>query len=1596
MNRMEEQGLLEPIAVIGMACRVPGARNVDEFWRNLRDGLESIAFFSDDELAAAGVPPSLIEHPSYVKAYGVLADIDEFDAPFFGYTPKEARAMDPQHRVFLETAWEALENAGHAPDATRDRVGVFAGAGQNTYLLNALVKNRAFLESLHPMQALICTDKDFLTTHVSYRLNLTGPSINVNAACSTSLVAVYLACRDLLSYGCDMALAGGVQIDVPQVTGYLYQEGGILSPDGHCRAFDAGAGGTVPGSGVGIVVLKRLSDALGDGDTIHAVIKGSAINNDGAVKAGYTTPSVEGEAQVIVEAQALAGFDPETIRYIEAHGTGTAIGDPIEIAALTDVFRHGSDAAGYCAVGSVKTNVGHLGAAAGVAGLIKAVLSLEHALIPPTLHFEKPNPRIDLDNSPFYVSAALREWPAGPTPRRAGVSSFGIGGTNAHVVLEEAPRREESGSSRPWQLLTISAKSLAALETATGELAAHLAEQADVSIADAAYTLHVGRSQTAVRRTAVCGSTEDATSVLETIDPYRVSTTVYEPGRRHVVFLFPGQGAQHLDMGGELYRTEPLFTEQIDTCAAILEKSLNADLRELLYSPHAVGERAAARLGTTGIAQPAIFATEYALARLWIQWGVIPSSMIGHSVGEYTAACLAGVLPLEDALLLVAERGRLMQEMPPGEMMAVPLPANDVQPLLGGTLALAAVNGPSLCTVSGDTADIDSLHRRLEETGLQCRRLHTSHAFHSAMMDPILAPFTERAARVPLSPPTIPYVSNLTGDWIKENEATDPSYWAEHLRRTVRFSEGLSRIIEEPNSILLEVGPGRTMSALAMQHRGESAEFTALSSLPHPKDRTSDCEFIMTTLGKLWMTGVPVDWHGFHAHERRRRIPLPTYPFERNRYWVEAEETVLAGHSLAEGPVAETGIPKESDAGRWFFMPSWILSSPPGAYRNDASIPRPCLVFDDGGGLGARISHLLRGRGIGAATVTTGDRFARRENRSYTIDPDSEEDYGALLDDLALADSIPRTIIHLWSVAADNTGPSDAAARSGSPAPPGFVAPSGIVARPGEVSPSKAVAPTDTTLEADYERFLKTQRTGLYSLVSLARAIGERYAGDISLTVVTDDIHDVTGGERLRPDAATLLAAVRIIPQEYPHIRCRCIDIDSVDTDNSHGDQTADTILGEVASATYDTVIAYRGGRRWVQTYVPVRLDGVTPLLRREGVYLITGGFGRIGGALARYLAAEWKAKLLLTGRTEIPERGSWENRPAAHEDKDGTGRRIRDILELEALGAEVIGAGADAADFDEMERCIRAADERFGRLDGVFHAAGLVGRDALPLIRDTGRASFELHFETKVRGTLVLDRLLRGRTLDFCVLQSSLSTVLGGLGFTAYAAANLFMDSFAGARARERRTPWIAVDWDGWLFPEEETPARETAPSRSLARSSPPRLALSPEEGIAAFRRILTAHRLPHVIVSTADLKRRIKRWVDLESLRIGGVERESDRRAGEHEVRRRRDQDAPRTDREREIARSWREVLGFESVGLHDDFFEIGGTSLHAIQLIQRLQETLCVPIPVDIVFEAPTIAELASRIDALPAETREDAPEEAGNRHGRNPGGGSDHEG
>ncbi|QDU86071.1 Phthiocerol synthesis polyketide synthase type I PpsE [Planctomycetes bacterium Pla163] len=1354
------------IAIVGMAAHLPGAPDARTYWRNLAAGVESIRRLERDELLRAGVPEELLDDPDFVPVAATLDGFDEFDADFFGLSPKEAAIMDPQHRHFLEAVWEALEDAGHPPERFDGPVGVFAGCGMGAYFANNLLRNRRTVEEVGLfLLRHTGNDKDFLATRASYLFDLKGPSVNVQTACSTSLVAVHQAAQSLLSHECDMALAGGVTIELPHGHGYLYKAGEILSPDGHVHAFDERAQGTVFGSGVGILVLRRLEDALADGDHVYAVIRGSAINNDGSGKAGYLAPSVDGQAAAIAEALAVADVTGDEIDYVECHGTGTAIGDPIEIAALTQAFRETTDATGTCAIGSVKTNIGHLDTAAGVASLIKVAQALENRLMPPSLGYERANASIDFASTPFFVNDRARAWEPGARPRRAGVTSLGVGGTNAHVVLEEAPALAPgTPSARRFQPFLLSAKSAAALDGFGERLADRLATDAELDLGDVAYTLGVGRRAFDQRRVLVARDAAEASELLRSGDRSRVFTHRCGERPADVCFLFAGGGAQHVEMARGLYETDATFRRHMARGFEWLA-SRGVDLCSTLY-PAADADRArlARELERPSLQLPALFLVEYALAQVWLERGVTPSALLGHSMGENTAACVAGVMGFEDALGLVLLRGQLFERVPAGGMLSVAASEASVREVLPTDLDLACVNARDLCVVSGPAAALDAFAATLEERELDFQRIAIDIAAHSRLLEPILAEFGAYLRGIALAPPTIPIVSNVTGRELTDSEATDPEYWVRHLRSTVRFADGVEVLAEREHRVLLEVGPGRVLSSLARAGLSDARHQHAFHSLRHPDEDVDDTAAFETAHARLWATGAIADAAAFWEGESRRRVSLPTYAFQRRRYWIDADPVVA--------PSAAIG--RIDDPERHFARRVW-QRAPLGTCARDWS-GEQVLVLRDAAGVGERVAADLRERGAVVTEVVPGDAYARLDTFRFALAPEhGREGYDLLLRDLVAAGRAPSTIVHLWSLTQDDSH------------------------RPGS------------------SRFHETIERGFYALFFLGQSlIGEQLTEGVELLVVANGVVSVAGEGVAEPAKALALGAVRTLPREAAGLSARLLDVELDRRPTGFMARTAgfDAQVAAAVTATLaeldaraplaDGCVARRQDERFTSLIAPAtpgRGEAFTPI--DGGAYLVTGGMGGIGLTLARRLAKASSVRLALLGRSTLPPRAEWDAWIAAQGDEDGTSRRIRAVRELESAGATVLPLAADVTDPQALATALEQVRDAFGRLDGVFHAAGVVDDG---LLANRALHAVEEVLAPKVHGTVALDAALRAVFGDeqprTAVYFSSTSAAIGAAGQIDYAAANAFLDAWADRRGNDgtaRREFETALAWGIW-----------------------------------------------------------------------------------------------------------------------------------------------------------------------------------------------------
>ncbi len=1536
-----------PVAIIGMSGRFPRAENVEEFWRNIATGVECFTRFDDAELIAAGADPNAIKQPNYVRCRPVLTNIREADAGFFGISPREATLADPQQLIFPEVVWEVLESAGYATPDDRGTVGVFAGMNISSYLLT---RPNAFRVGVSISQLMVGNDKDALATNVAYRLDLRGPAVSVQTFCSTSLTAVHLACASLRRGECDMAVAGGVSIEVPDRVGYLYNEGDQASSDGHVRTFDARASGSMFGDGAAVVALKLLDRALADRDTVLAVVLGSAINNDGALKFSFNAPSIDGQCRCVTAAIASAGVDPREISYVEAHGTATEVGDPMEVAALTSAFGPTLEKR-YCLLGSVKPNVGHLDRASGVTGLIKVIQALRHELIPGTLNYTTPNPEIDFENSPFRVRSEPTPWPrrAG-RPRIAGLSSLGTGGTNVHAIVTEAPAvPPRSARSRRWQVVPVSALSKQAAEQSCAGLAGHLIATPDLDLGDVAFTMQVGRKIFRHRKVVIADSTAAAAAALAdaTAQLGRTDATV---GRR-VGFLIAGVGEQYPGMVAALYADEPGFRDDVDECLAILGCSDPAQLSDIFVMTgrdHADAGRLAAMLGraepadrgagrkqpNARLIQPAVFVAEYALARLLMRWGIQPEIMIGYSLGEYVAACLSGVLSLPDALRLVSYRAELITSLPAGAMLALAADERRLPGLLGaaGRGLDVAIRTGSQVVLAGPCDLVDEAAAALLAAGISCRRLETTHAFHSRMLAPAAGKLTEWiAGNVTMHAPAIPYISNVTGELVTADLVADPGYWARHMCQTVQFGAGLAHLLSEPGLALAEIGPGPSLGALTRGHPECTPSQWPLivATLPAAADQRDVHASLAATVGRLWLAGVGVDWHALQATAPGAapgqgwapgRVPLPTYPFQRQEYWLEPDFSgfgaPVAAFDENDPTSLMTALPRLPDT-RWITVPIWRQAT-----RRQARPPAGrWLVFTRAGradAIAAALCGQVAAAGGQVVLARPGDTFGSGPD-GLVLRPGSAEDTTAALRELTARGLAPDRVVHLWTV-------QDPAARQ--------------------------------------EGTADSLQRGMHTLIAFAQAAGDVGLAPWSFDIVTSASHRVLPGDPLRAELSTMLGPCRLMPVEYPGVKTRLIDIGT-----DAGEPRA--LLAELAAEAVDQVVALRGGRRWIPGYEVLDatcLAGASPAveIRRGGSYLVTGGLGGIGLAMAERLAQDYKARLVLMGRTPVPPRDQWAAILAAAGTTSEVRRRVGGLQGLATMGAEVITVAGDVARASDVRRAVGAALEQFGELNGVLHCAGV---PAIGMTQFKSAADIEKVLAPKMGGALVLAEVLRNVGADFVALFSSTVSATGGeAGQVDYCAANAFLDAFAASDpipgCAVTSIDWGEWRWNGWTTGLDSYDEG----SRKFFEEYREKFGLTFDEGWQALQRVLAAGE-PHVIVSTQDFAS------------IVASSRHSSIATHQLVVRTARDALGrhprpelstayvePQSPSEVTIAEVWADALGLEQVGVNDNFFELGGNSLIGMEIIAHARAALgdCY-LPPHLLYQAPTVATLAEAVSA-----------------------------
>ena len=1469
MNQSESIKNLECIAIVGIAVRMPGAADVRQFWENLRTGKDCISLFSKEEMLEAGVSSAMIDLPNYVAAKGILDGVELFDANFFGIAPREAELMDPQHRVLMECAWAAMEDAGYVPERYPGRIAVFTSAGMNTYLPVNLMSNPDLLEQVGGFELSIYNDKDFVPTRIAYSMNIKGPAIDIGTACSSSLVSTHLACQHLLTYQSDMALVGGITIHLPQKVGHLHEAGSAYSPDRHCRPFDSTQSGLIDGNGAAVIIVKRLEDALNDGDKIHALIRGSAINNDGSDKVGYAAPSVNGQAEAILEAMAVAEVEADSISYVEAHGTSTPLGDPIELAALTQAYRTSTDRTGFCGVGSVKSNIGHVDKAAGLAGLIKTTLALEHELLPPSLNWKAPNPKLQIEKTPFYVVHTPQAWTRSAQPRRAGISSFGVGGTNAHAILEEAPRSEPSSPSRNRQLIILSAKTRHGLADYAKNLASHLANTPDINIADVASTLARGRKAFAQRLAFTCQSAKEAVEILQA-EKYHLSE---DKNFTNAVFMFPGQGSQYAGLAKELYQDEQTFQETVDACAVILQPLLKKDIRTILFPQEEQIAQANLHLQETYITQPCLFTIEYALAKLWIHWGVQPKAMIGHSLGEYVAACIANVLSLEDALKLVASRSELMQGMALGSMLSVPLSAERIRQDIQSQnleLEIAAENGPALCVVSGPKDKVERYQSILtKQHGVDSQILRTSHAFHSSMMEPMLKSFEKILASVKLKAPSIAYVSNLSGAWITQQDATDPQYWCRHLRQSVCFSQGIQTILNEIESaLLIEVGPGKTLGQLARLNQAQDDNVASVAySLPTVHEKTSSTDFMLSNLATAWVKYQPIDWDAFYQAERRFKVSLPTYPFERTRYWIEAGKT-KKDTQQAEAALAT----RQVDPNNWFYTDSW-KSLP--LLNPTTEKAATFLIFCSASSAVTALQHKLQTNGHQVILVHAQSTFTQISSTQFSLDVKDHAQLDTLFATLKQAAQRFDNIVYLDESVQSNL---------------------------------------DSTLH----------------FLNIAKALGSLQGTEHrTLRFVGRGVTGPFTSTKLRPTKASILGLIASLEYEQPATRCSLLDVEALDQ------SSLQQIYQWLMHDGTQRIAALRASQYWELSLQALPLDQ-TPLkhqIEDQKTYLVLGGLDGIGQAFAQVLADAVRGKLILSSR-------------------DSDFKHNVDVTafikQLEATGSQIFSIYLDPARTDTLAQSLDACEQIPSELDGLICCYDMLDSKPTGLINALTVTECQAYLEAQGLFLEQLSHYVDAKQVDFCIVMSSLSAKIGGIGQTMHAMAGSYANAFISFKTQQSSHPWMVMNWDRWTDRVDADVASHD---------------FSAQEGISAFRKALDLLPLPSITIATNHPERRKAQAIHSSV--------NTDSQQATHKLYERPELEAEfidaSTPTELRLAKLWQDCLKIKRIGVHDNFFDLGGHSLLAAQLIRQIKQTFQATVDLGLFFSAPSIAEQSALIDS-----------------------------
>lgn len=1329
------------IAIVGLDCRMPGANNVQEFWKNLVDEKESLVEFSDEQLKAAGVSPKTFNNPNYVRRRGVVEDADTFDAEFFNFTPREAELLDPQHRLFLECSWHALEDAGIDPYETDKKISIFGGTGSPYYLVNT-INNKKVKKFASGTSIITSSDKDYVTTRVSYKLNLSGPSVNIQSACSTAMVGVVMGIDSLLNYQSDVVLAGGATVEVPVHSGYMYQSGGLESPDGKCRTFDKDASGTVFSRGAGVVALKRLDDAIKDKDHIYAVLLGGSVNNDGNRKAGYTAPSVQGQVEVITESIEMAGIDPATITMVEAHGTATPVGDPIEVMSLTKSFRQYTGDKQFCAIGSVKTNIGHTDVASAVASLIKTCMSLKHGIIPASLNYNEPNPDINFEESPFYVITKTQKWEKNNgTPRRALINSFGVGGTNACVILEEPPATKEAESSKDYDLLFVSAHKKQAYEEYCENLVSFLKENPEINLNALAHTSRIGRKAMKYKGAIAFRDYDDLLEKLGKSSPVVTATA----GDNETVWMFPGQGNQFVNMGRSLYEQNEIFRETIDYCSSVLLPLLGLDIRKVIYPDEKSYEKAVKLIEQTYITQPAIFMVSYAMARVFQNYGLSPDKLVGHSVGEYVAAAVSGIMTLEDALKAIAFRGKLVFDLPEGSMLAVLMSEEEIKEILPESLDIAVINSPELVVVSGESPDIEAFAAVLKDKKVFNKILSTSHAFHSRMMAPSLDKYRDFFKSVNLQAPQIPVISTVTGKVLSDEKAQDHEYWVQHVIHPVRFSDSVTYLLSEKSKVFLECGPGQSLESAVKRRLKTSDKHAVIGTLNENIDAVTALD---TALGKLWIENIEFDDEARFGSSGYAKVSYPLLPFQRRSFLVDFDDN---NESAGDDNV------KREQISDWFYVPSWKKTAPvemvPSNKKAADGLTEKWVILGDNP-FSKSIAEQLGNIGKECYTVSEGDHFTQNGN-AFSLRINEKEDFVQLFSVLPHEESSLH-IIHIWNYSNDEE----------------------------EISLQNAEAVLDRSF---------------YSLIYLEQGlIVNNLVENVHITCLINDGFDITGSAKIRPEKSLSTGPMRVLFKEHEGMSTRLVNLSSP-VESAIQDRLIQRIIKETQIETDETIVSYSGLTRWTESFETVSLpetDNPAGLLKDRGVYLITGGTGGIGRTLSLMIAEKVKCTLIWTGRNPLPAEEEWDSILADSNADSNTVEKIKTIRQVGSLGSKIKFYRVNVSDLERMREVFEDVESTCGSIDGIIHSAGIAGGGVVAL-KEQEEANKVLR--SKVQGTLVLKELIKDKNPDFVYLFSSITAILGEAGRVDYISANAFMDAVSNSEFLGMDKNVCSVNWGQW-----------------------------------------------------------------------------------------------------------------------------------------------------------------------------------------------------